>query len=284
MSLDRDIFEDAVEALNNPVSLADAMSRLAPAYAGSCALVSFYHCAYQQLSVACTGDSRAVLGRRNDAGEWEATALSVDQTGYNKVEIARIEAEHPGETGIVEKGRVLGFACSRAFGDYSMKWSQELVEKAKSGFFGRFSRKEGFNTPPYFTAEPVITTTKIQPEKRDFVVMASDGLWDKLSTEQVVNLVGRWLEMHDPSKDIAPPDLARAPSVFTPPASSRTSGGQLPEQREGYRYSQSADERHFVVADDNAATHLVRNALGGGNEEMVCGMLGVGPPRQRYLR
>ena len=57
------------------------MSRLAPAYSGSCALVSYYVSDLQLLKVACTGDSRAVLGRRNAAGEWKAIALSSDQVG-----------------------------------------------------------------------------------------------------------------------------------------------------------------------------------------------------------
>lgn len=66
-------------AIIGPSFLNEAMSQLAPAYSGSCAIVSYYHSESRVLKVACTGDSRAVLGRRNAAGEWEAIALSSDQ-------------------------------------------------------------------------------------------------------------------------------------------------------------------------------------------------------------
>jgi pyruvate dehydrogenase phosphatase len=44
--------------------------------------------------------------------------------------------------------------------------------------------------PPYFTAEPEITTTEVQPG--DCVVLATDGLWDCLTTEE---LMGWWAPM-----------------------------------------------------------------------------------------
>ena len=46
-----------------------------------------------------------------------------------------------------------------------------------------------------------------------------------------------------------------------------------------------ADEKNFIVKDDNAATHLLRNALGGANEDLLCGLLGgTNPPNTRRLR
>ena len=70
------------------------------------------------LKVACTGDSRAVLGRRNKrSGLWEAVALSEDQTGYNENERRRLQREHPNEPDMIKGGRILGLAVTRAFGD-----------------------------------------------------------------------------------------------------------------------------------------------------------------------
>ena len=69
------------------------------------------------LKVACTGDSRAILGRQNAAGIWEAMVLSVDQTGHNKDEVARLRSEHPNEPDMIKDGRLLGLAVTRAFGD-----------------------------------------------------------------------------------------------------------------------------------------------------------------------
>ena len=73
--------DQGATAVTGSTFLNEAMFRLAPAYSGSCALVSYYHSESQLLKVACTGDSRAVLGRRDAAGEWEAIALSTDQVG-----------------------------------------------------------------------------------------------------------------------------------------------------------------------------------------------------------
>jgi len=40
----------------------------------------------------------------------------------------------------------------------------------------------------------------------------------------------------------------------------------------------------FVVEDDNVATHLVRNAFGGGDHERLCAMTGVQSPTSREVR
>ncbi|KAK5013637.1 [Pyruvate dehydrogenase [acetyl-transferring]]-phosphatase 1, mitochondrial, partial [Cryomyces antarcticus] len=40
----------------------------------------------------------------------------------------------------------------------------------------------------------------------------------------------------------------------------------------------------FVVQDKNAATHLVRNALGGKDQDMVCALLTLPSPYSRRYR
>ena len=115
-SLDQDIQDAATTALSGASSLGDIMAQTRPAQAGSCALMAYYHSESQMLKVACTGDSRAILGRRNAAGEWEVIPLSVDQTGSNAGEVARLQSEHPDEPSMVKGGRVLGLMVSRAFG------------------------------------------------------------------------------------------------------------------------------------------------------------------------
>ena len=280
LSLDRDIMDLGAKAASGPSFLNDAMTQVAPCYAGSCALVSYYHSDSQQLKVACAGDSRAVLGRRNASGGWQAIALSADQTGNNEDEVSRLRKEHPDEPEMIKAGRVLGMAVTRAFGDSRWKWSRKTQEQAHDRFYGPGIR-ENLLTPPYLTAEPVITTTRIHPEKGDFVIMASDGLWDNLTSEQAVALMGKWLDKHDPSKAITPPDLAASPAT---PSNRHVSVRQNPDSNKAYSGEPPADERHFIVIDENAATHLVRNALGGGNEDRLCGMLTPSPPNSRNVR
>ena len=76
-----------------------------------------------------------------------------------------------------------------AFGDAASKWRSEIQQRLHEEFLGDRVR-ENVKTPPYFTSEPEITTTEVQP--RDFVDFATDGLWDCL-TNEVVGLVGIWL-------------------------------------------------------------------------------------------
>lgn len=117
LSLDKDLITGGAKAALEDRFLNDAMSELSPSYSGSCALVGLYEHTSQILRVACTGDSRAVLGRRNAAGAWEPVILSVDQTGYNNEEVARLQYEHPNEPEMIKDGRLLGLAVTRAFGD-----------------------------------------------------------------------------------------------------------------------------------------------------------------------
>ena len=119
LRLDNDLIGLASEAILGATTLNGAMSDLSCAYAGSCALLAIYEAATQLLRVACVGDSRAVLGRRNAAGRWETIPLTIDQTGFNVDEAARLKAEHPNEPNLITDGRVLGMAVTRAFGDIS---------------------------------------------------------------------------------------------------------------------------------------------------------------------
>lgn len=278
LRLDHDIIETGTEAAVGKRYLGDAISELDACYAGSCALVSIYDRESQMLRVACVGDSRAVLGRRTSSGGWQAIALSVDQTGYNSEEAARVRKEHPNEPDVVKNGRVLGFAVTRAFGDAFWKWSRDVQEEARNRFFGR-RPLEGSLTPPYLTAEPVITTTKIQPAKEDFVIMASDGLWDNLSSEQAVDLVGRWLKTHDTTR--VPKRLEYDRNALW---GAHDWELKEPDEKISYTSRPQSSPANFVVKDSNAATHLVRNALGGGDEDMLCGVLTAKPPFSRNVR
>lgn len=265
---------------------------LAPALSGSCALLSFYDSKSKLLRVACTGDSRAVLGRRTASGKWTATALSVDQTGSNPDEVARMRKEHPGEPQVIRNGRVLGgLEPTRAFGDASYKWAKDVSESLKRKFFGR-SVSQLLKTPPYVTAEPVVTTTKIEPEKGDFVVMATDGLWEMLTTEEVVGLVGKWIESQASSTSNSQFDavwstLFGSQKGLPVDASHKGTAADGDGQKTPIRLQQwgtSPDSDRFVVKDKNVATHLVRNALGGKDEEQVSALLTLPSPYSRRYR
>ena len=193
--LDSLAVDDLTElVLDKRLSKEEGVRLLSLPLAGSCALLGIYNNVKRTFKVAVTGDSRAVLGRRvaqkDDTYAYETHVLSADHNAYNPHEVKLLEAAHPGEK-IVENGRILGWGLSRAFGDAVCKWSLEIQKRLHEEYLGNRIESDCL-TPPYFTAEPDITTTTIR--KGDFVVMASDGLWDCLTNEEVVGLVGGWLE------------------------------------------------------------------------------------------
>lgn len=299
--LDDDIVHQSAEKVLSQKSKTVAAELLAPALSGSCALLSFYDSKSKLLRVACTGDSRAVLGRRSASGKWTATPLSVDQTGSNPDEVARMRGLHPGEEHVIRNGRVLGgLEPTRAFGDASYKWTRDVSDRLRNSFFGR-SQSPFMRTPPYVTAEPVVTTTKIEPENGDFIVMATDGLWEMLTNEEAVGLVGKWIESQAKAAGHGGNSNNNMDSAWSKVfGGSRKAGGALPVEaavegstgkngeRTPIRLRQWGispdDSDRFVVKDKNAATHLVRNALGGSNEEQVSALLTLPAPFSRRYR
>jgi pyruvate dehydrogenase phosphatase len=288
LRLDYEIVHESVQKAAKAKSKNAAVEYLAPAYSGACALLSFYDSRTQLLRVACTGDSRAVLGRKGASGKWTATPLSEDQTGGTPSEIARLRAEHPGEESVTRNGRILGqLEPSRAFGDAMYKWTRDTALYVKQNFLGR-SPPPLLKTPPYVTAEPIVTTTKIEPQNGDFVVLATDGLWECLTNEEVVGLVGTWLETQEHGSGGGLFSWFSKPSLpvegkTVGPVDKASSDGQRPPIRQEQWQLQGGEER-FVVEDKNAATHLVRNALGGKNREMLSALLSLPSPYSRRYR
>jgi pyruvate dehydrogenase phosphatase len=290
-NLDNEIVHKSVEKVFKGGSKTVAAEILQPALSGSCALLSFYDSRSNLLRVACTGDSRAVLGRRAQNGKWTATALSEDQTGSNPQEVERMRKEHPGEENVIRNGRVLGgLEPSRAFGDAVYKWSRDVAWKLRENFFGR-SPSPLLKTPPYVTAEPIVTTTKVHPENGDFLVLATDGLWEMLTNEEVVGLVGKWIETQGQSEtnsqfDAAWNKIFGSSKTPLPVEESKTAGpdgNKTPIRVQQWGIDPDAKDR-FTVKDNNVATHLVRNALGGNNDEQVCALLTLPSPFSRRYR
>ena len=269
--LDDSIIKAALDISQSEESLQEKVKKLAPAYSGSCALLSIYDSTTGTLHVACTGDSRAVLGQKRPDGGWEVMPLSVDQTGKNIEEVARLYKEHPDEKDIVKNGRVLGIAVSRAFGDGQWKWPVEFQKDVQRRFYGPPPLVPTYNiqTPPYLTAEPVVKSTKIDTRSPSFLIMATDGLWDMLSSQQAVDLVAKWLESKAAGTRNSKPEPVYEPFDF----------GQFWKG-----ISWKFVEGRTTVQDSNVAVHLVRNSLGGNHHELIAGRLAFSSPSSRRLR
>lgn len=281
LKLDHDIVTKNIKTLLQDNNKARAAELLMPALSGSCALLSFYDTNSKMLKVAVTGDSRAILGSYKD-NRWTVRQLSVDQTGSNPSEVARIISEHPDEPNVIRNGRVLGsLEPSRAFGDCRYKLPAYIQKEIYQRFFGRRLPNE-LKLPPYVTAEPVITTTKISPENNDFLVMASDGLYEMLSNEDIVGLVVKWMEkekMVKPTTSFwsyfssAEKELPQVADVTNDRSS-----------KQPFRKTKSPGYGSFLLEDRNVSTHLIRNALsnGGLREQTLMLLLIPSPLSRRY--
>ncbi|KAI8634832.1 phosphatase 2C-like domain-containing protein [Xylariaceae sp. FL1651] len=273
-TLDDALVKSATAIIESDLPFAEKARRLEPAYAGACVLLTLFDPAGRKLHVASTGDCRAVLGQKTAEGKWVATALSKDCTGATPSEIERIKAQFPDEPDVVQGGRVWGLQPSRTFGDGMWKWTSALKQNLRHHFNGLSlpsqTRYKNYRDGPYVTAEPLVTTTQIpEKERPSFLILATDGLWDTMSSEQAVDLVGRWYDRQ--KKEASAAETEKQSQDFGPTVL-------------GWKQQCKYEEHKAIFRDDNAAVHLVRNGLGGADEEMVRGALAFRYPNSRDIR
>lgn len=282
LKLDHEIVNNNIERLLNDSNKSKAAELLMPALLGLCALLSFYDTDSKILKVALTGDSRALLGSLRD-NRWTVRQLSIDQTGANPTEVARIISEHPNEPNVIKNGRVLGsLEPTRAFGDCRYKLPASIQERIYQQFFGR-RLPNHLKLPPYVTAEPVISSTKICPEQHDFLVMASDGLYEMLTNEEIVGLVVKWMEKE---KFIKPQtsfwNVFGSVENKLPPVVDCTTD-KLSKQP--FRHKRGPGPMSYLLEDKNVLTHLIRNALSqGGLREQTSMLISIPNPVSRRYR
>ncbi|KAL1868102.1 [Pyruvate dehydrogenase [acetyl-transferring]]-phosphatase 1, mitochondrial [Diaporthe australafricana] len=292
LKLDDEIVQGAMESVTNAGSRprAEIIADIAPAISGSMAVLGIFDPTTSTLRVASVGDSQAVLGLHDegpggggdDASQtWTAVPLSTPQTPDRPDELEKLHAQHPGEPDsdllTADGKRLLGLPVTRAFGDHRWKWPEEAIADARKKFYG-FPARPNAKTPPYLTAEPEISTTVVK--KGDFAILATDGLWDTLTPEDAVETLQLWLQ----DGRLKSPGGARQGGSAQQPESAESvpvfSGDEEPECRVGYPWDWKGRTEDFVVEDDNAATHLARNALGGKRREQFCTILGVLAPHK----
>ncbi|KAJ4820952.1 Protein phosphatase 2C [Rhynchospora pubera] len=146
------------------------------------------------LIVSHLGDSAVVISR---GGRAEVLTNTHRPYGNNRVsleEVKRIRAAG----GWISDGRICGeISVSRAFGDIQFKTKKnEMLAKGVED--GRWSQK--FASRVQFkgdlvTALPDIYTTELGPNS-EFILLASDGLWDYMKSSEAVALVRNQLWQH----------------------------------------------------------------------------------------
>ncbi|KAG5271852.1 hypothetical protein AALO_G00184840 [Alosa alosa] len=221
------------------------------AFSGATACVA--HIDGNDLHIANAGDGRAVLGVQEADGSFTAVTLSNDHSAQNEDELRRVRQEHPASEHktVVRQERLLGLLMPfRAFGDVKFKWSIELQKRVLESGPDALHENEhtkfippNYHTPPYLTAEPELTHHRLRPQDR-FVVLGSDGLWETLHRQEVVRIVGQYLTGVHQQQPISVGGY-------------RVTLGQM----QGLLQERKA-RVSSTFEDQNAATHLMRHAVG----------------------
>lgn len=243
-----------------------------PAISGSCCLLTIFNTHNDILTVAQTGDSRALLVSKVGDKEYTVKQLSRDLTGDNADEISRIKNLHPDEEFAIFRGRVLGsLQPSRAFGDYRYKIDLSQHQNLFPPDVKMFLRRQPKNllTPPYVTAEPDVHNFKIDLKKDKYMIIASDGLFELLNNDDIARLVAQWEDAQIKTSNDVKINVVNEPI-----------------KQDSFKYDQRYKQGlPCIRKDDNLATHLIRNALSfGGQEEFVDLMCSLKEPGSRKYR
>ncbi|KAL7564761.1 hypothetical protein ACA910_010168 [Epithemia clementina (nom. ined.)] len=149
-----------------------------PFFAGTTACVALLQ--DNRLTLANAGDSRAVLGRkRPDNGDWQGINLTQDQNPDSPLEMERIlklggyisPPPGPGLSARVwldSDMTQIGLAMARSIGDHAVSDVGVI-------------------------ADPVVSTHTVTAGD-EFMILASDGVWEFLNTQEAVQIVGDHLE------------------------------------------------------------------------------------------
>uniref|UniRef100_A0A0E0K3Q5 protein-serine/threonine phosphatase n=1 Tax=Oryza punctata TaxID=4537 RepID=A0A0E0K3Q5_ORYPU len=153
---------------------------------GSCCLVGIIWRGV--LYVANLGDSRAVVGYLDRTNKITAEQITRDHNACMEEVRQELISRHPDDSQIVvlKHGvwRIKGIIqVSRTIGDAYLKRREFALDPSIT----RFRLSEPLRQP-VLTAEPSICTRALSLQDQ-FVIFASDGLWEHLTNQQVVAIV-----------------------------------------------------------------------------------------------
>ena len=175
-------FKDVFISVNADLELEQDIE---PLYSGCTACVALVR--GNEIHFANAGDSRAVMAcviEENGGVEYRALDLTVDQNPDSPGEKERIEAaggfvSPPPEVGLSARVWLdagfsqIGLAMGRSLGDYAVKTVGVI-------------------------AEPVVSRHELQPND-EFMIIATDGVWEFLSSQDAVDIVAKGLQNGDGS-------------------------------------------------------------------------------------
>ncbi|KAJ7515595.1 hypothetical protein O6H91_22G019600 [Diphasiastrum complanatum] len=159
---------------------------------GSTATVMFLRA--DRLIVAHVGDSRLVLSCAGKAEELSADHRPFGNSKTSLAEIKRVKDAG----GWVRDGRVCGsLSVSRAFGDILLKTRRKemLDNGVKNRFWTNHFVSRLDTAADWIVALPDVNVANINQDT-EFILLASDGLWDTIKSAEAVKFVTNQLKQH----------------------------------------------------------------------------------------
>jgi len=171
---------------------------------GSTALIIDIDLQSLSATYANAGDCRLVVCDPNSGGPHPLLQTD-DLNVKNSSERKRLIYEHPKEDQVIVGDRLFGrLMCTRGFGDGYYKLPRGLFGNSQHRKYidtlssierqGKVAMNAqyaslfyGYKTPPYITATP--ETGTYQLEKGNIVILATDGLWDLISSEEATRIL-----------------------------------------------------------------------------------------------
>ncbi|KAL3681364.1 hypothetical protein R1sor_024320 [Riccia sorocarpa] len=159
---------------------------------GSTATVAFVR--NDIAAIAHVGDSRAVLSRNG-----KAVDLSGDHRPFGNSKTALAEIKRVKEAGAwVSHGRLCAtLSVSRAFGDIGFKTQKQrmLDEGVRDRRWTKVFTQKLNMDGVWLDATPEVKRIELQKED-EFIIIASDGLWDSFKSNDAVQFVRKQLRQH----------------------------------------------------------------------------------------
>ncbi|GAB2225203.1 hypothetical protein Drorol1_Dr00005994 [Drosera rotundifolia] len=189
-SMSADVIRKAVQATEEGfLAVVSKQWPLKPQIAsvGSCCLVGVV--CDGTLYVANLGDSRAVLGKlTRGTGGIQPVQLSTEHNASLESERRELQSMHPDDPQIVilrhNVWRVKGIIqITKSIGDFYLKKPEYNREPLNA----KFLLPETFRRP-ILSSEPSIVVHELQSQDQ-FIIFASDGLWEHLSNQEAVDIV-----------------------------------------------------------------------------------------------
>lgn len=249
----------------------DAELNLVGEQMGSTALFVGYDILGKRVYVANAGDGRVLLGRRRRRAA-EDTDGGKKGTHYYDVHVL-----------VGENEPYTDERPKRMFGAAHTKWSKETHEEMRRHRLDISPLRDLDST--LTKAEPVLATARVRPG--DFIIFASRGIWESLTNEEAVGLVGQWLD--DDSNNHNTKNRNNRSSFLQSedlPLRHPTTTSNKSAVCPNHTLWQTPTPKQFISHpnDNDPALHLARNAVGGADELLASWLLSMPLSRSREWR